>query len=99
MNYELDYWGVSYKQSLDYILKVDSNDSINICVDNPSGIFNISILRPADRDRINLVPRYEATYFITNYRWHPQDYSEYEDFKFHSFIVKNNTISQTFKLR
>ncbi|MGB1040748.1 MAG: glycosyltransferase family 39 protein [Flavobacteriales bacterium] len=98
-NFELDYWGVSYKQSLEYILKVDTNASVNINVANSAGFLNISILKPADRNRINIVPIEEATYFITNYRWHPQDYIEYETFKFHSFVVKNNTISQIFKLK
>ncbi len=98
-HFEMDYWGVSYKQSLEYILKVDKNASINVCVENAPGITNLGILPVADRGRINMVSREEATYFITNFRWHPQDYSEYEAFKFYSIKVKDNTVSQIFKLK
>ncbi|MEO5776302.1 MAG: glycosyltransferase family 39 protein [Flavobacterium sp.] len=98
-NYEMDYWGVSYKQSLEYILKVDSSTSIDIAVENDPGIYNLHILPPSERKRIKIVPRENATYFITNYRWHPQDYSEYADFKFYSFLVGNNTVSEIFKFK
>jgi hypothetical protein len=97
--FEMDYWGVSYRQSLEYILKVDASPSINICVANDPGIINLSILPTKERERIKIVPREKATYFITNYRWHPQDYTEYASFKFHSLTVENNTVSEIFKLK
>jgi heme/copper-type cytochrome/quinol oxidase subunit 2 len=98
-NYEMDYWGVSYKQSLEHILKVDSDSSINISVENPPGITNTLILPYDERKRFNHVGTNEAKYFITNYRWHPQEYSEYADFKFHSLIVDENTVNEIFKLK
>jgi hypothetical protein len=98
-NFEMDYWGVSYKQSLEYILKVDSNPSIDVSVENFPGHINVDMLTYEERTRINIVPRDSATYFITNYRWHPQDYNEYKNFKFHSFSVGGNTVSQIFKFK
>lgn len=98
-NFELDYWGVSYKQSLEYLLTNDSASSINVHVSNAPGIYNIDILPPSDRVRIKIVPMEEATYFITNYRGHPEDYNKLGDYKFHSIKVGNNTVSQIFKLK
>lgn len=98
-NYEMDYWGVSYKQSLDHILKVDSSATINISVENIPGIINLLILPSEDRKRFKHVARYEAKYFITDYRWHPEEYSEYADLKFHSITVCENTVNEIFKLK
>jgi len=93
--FELDYWGSSYKQSLEYILSHDPTPSIKIHAVN----FPIDILPKTARDRVQMVPLSQATYFITNYRLHPQDYTEFEAFKYHSFKVKNNTLSEIFKLK
>jgi hypothetical protein len=98
-NFEMDYWGVSYKQSLEYLLKVDSSASIDLSVENPPGIANIHMLPAKERERFNIVSKESATYFITNYRWHPQDYNEYANFKFHSFTVEENTVNEIFKLK
>ena len=98
-NFEMDYWGVSFKQSLEYILENDSASSIDIAVSLDPGRLNTLILTAEQRKRINLVPKDSATYFITNYRWHSQDYIEYENNKFHSIKVQNNTISEIFKLK
>ena len=97
--FEMDYWGVSYKQSLEYILRNDHCRLINIAVANYPGNANINILPAADRERINYVPVEEATYFITNYRWHPHDYEEFERFRYHSIKIRNNTVSEIFKLK
>jgi hypothetical protein len=98
-NFEMDYWGVSYKQSLEHIAKVDTSASIDISVENYPGIANLEMLPTMERKRFNIVPRDSATYFITNYRWHPQDYSEYTNFKFHSLTVEKNTVNEIFKLK
>lgn len=98
-NYEMDYWGVSYKQSLEYILKVDPSDSINLSVENHPGVASIAMLPAKERKRINIVSRDSASYFITNYRWHPLDYNEYADFKFHALTVEKNTVNEIFKIK
>ena len=98
-NFELDYWGVSYKQSLEYILKHDTNHSINVCVWDFPGVYNTLILPSDQKIRIKIVPIQEATYFITNYRWHPEDYEEFNGLEFHSFKVLNNTVNEIFKLK
>ena len=97
--FDMDYWGVSYKQCLEYLLKNDTAASINIHVANSAGVYNMDILPAPDRGRIKIVPMEEATYFITNYRWHPHDYDEFKNFKFYSITVENNTVNQIFKLK
>lgn len=97
--FELDYWGTSYKQSLEYILKEDNSPKINVAVENLPGKYNIVILPLKDRNRINFVEVQDAKYFITNYRWHPEDYEEFKQYKWHSFKVNNNTINEIFKLK
>jgi hypothetical protein len=98
-NFELDYWGVSYKQSLEYILKHDDSPSINVCVGNSPGLYNYLILEPDQRIRIKYVSIQEAKYFITNYRWHPGDYEEFKGLTFHSLKVSNSTVNEIFKLQ
>ena len=98
-NFEMDYWGVSYRESLEYILKSDSSKSINLKFSMYSGHIPILILSNSERKRINLVPLEKADYFITNYRWHPGDYDELKDSEYHSFKVGNNTVNKIFKLR
>ncbi len=97
-NFELDYWGTSYKQSLEYILNNDNSSSIYINVENFGGKNNINILPLNERTRINFVQFEEATYFITNYRWHPKEYEKIKEFEYHSFKVANNTVNKIFKL-
>ena len=73
--YELDYWGLSYRPALEYILRTDSSASIGIKVANYPGRANALILPPRDRARLRYVKsEAEADYFITNYRFHPGPY-------------------------
>jgi hypothetical protein len=50
--FELDYWGNSYKQGLEYILASDPSPVIAVAVQNSPGEFNGMILPPAARRRI-----------------------------------------------
>ncbi|MES2591416.1 MAG: glycosyltransferase family 39 protein [Bacteroidota bacterium] len=74
--FELDYWGLSYKQALEYILATDKSGSINIAADLEECHLNFSIIPVEERKR--LVWTYEpqsADYFLTNFRYHPADYN------------------------
>jgi Dolichyl-phosphate-mannose-protein mannosyltransferase len=96
--YDLDYWGLSYKQSLSYILANDSAKSIHIAVANEPGKLNLSMLHIADRQRINISKMGKAKYFVTNYRWHPDDYDGINGTSFYAIKRNNSTISEVFKL-
>lgn len=98
-NFELDYWGLSYKQGLEYILANDKSDIIYIA--NNMGV-NIGILPAEDRKRFMFSNDYSkgpksVKYFLTNFITHPDDY----DFGTSVFQVKvgNEKILEVLKLR
>ena len=75
-HFELDYWGLSYRQALEYILENDSEETLEVFVSNRPGVYNSYILPAADRHRLRYVRNpYEAKYYVSNYRWHREDYS------------------------
>ncbi len=73
--FEMDYWGLSYREALEYVLARDASDTIAVGVANYPGWLNARILRPDERERIRFVSHIrEADYFLSNYRLHPQEY-------------------------
>ena len=73
--FELDYWGLSYRKALEYVVASDPAPNIRIIVANYPGRVNVLMLAPRDRARITIVgPEEGANYFITNYRFHPEPY-------------------------
>ena len=98
-SFDLDYWGTSYRQSLEHILENDPSPEIRVAAANPPGAINSGILRPEQRERLTFVVTEEADYFVTNYRWHPRDYDELGGMEWHAIVVGGNTINEVFKLR
>ncbi len=97
-NYELDYWGCSYKQALDHLVKENPEGPIKIssyAEGEYLARFNSQLLSEKDRNRIEILPADSADYFITNYRWHPADYP-YEHIDY-SISVLNSTILCVYK--
>ena len=71
-NYEFDYWGVSYKLALEYLVATHPTGPIRLCF-GPGAMpaqNNMMLLKPADRSRIQTGECDSADYFITNLRWH-----------------------------
>jgi hypothetical protein len=73
-SFELDYWGLSYRQGLEYVLRNDSASVINVNTANFPGRLNAKILKREERERLRFVPLKDATYFLGDFRHHPQDY-------------------------
>jgi hypothetical protein len=97
--FELDYWGTSYKQALEYIVSHDNSPILKIKVANDPGEHNLNILKAEDRKRICYVTEEnQATYFITNYRWHPKDYNYPKEKKIFSLTIQNSEICSAWKL-
>lgn len=95
--YEKDYWGLSYKQGLEYLLLYDRTDTLNVYVRHWPGIYNMEMLPSKDRKRLNIVSRFEeADYFIDNFRWHIHDYP-YQN-KLHEIKAGNLPILLIYKL-
>ena len=112
-NFDLDYWGLSYRQGLEYILKNDPENKIKVHALNRPGEINVDILTPAERDRLEYVDLKDAKYFLSNYRDHThlsdpkyytgntrgrKDHYPYEN-EFFSIKVNRIKILVVYKLR
>lgn len=97
--WEMDYWGASYLQGLEYILEQDDSDTIKVAVSTAPGEFNQIILPQVERVRLQYTEPNEADYFLTNYRWHPKSYSEYEDKIWKEWRAYGSAYMTVFKLK
>ncbi len=97
-NYETDYWGVSFKNALEKVMDMDTDTTVTFTMSNQAGVWNYMLLPKEQRDRIRMVPASRAKYMITNYRWHPQNYTELEKQKLFEVTVQGNTINSVFRL-
>jgi len=96
--FELDYWGVSYLEGINAILDMDDSPVIEMQMWSPSGENNLLLLPDSARNRIKLTEE-NPKYFLTEYRWHPQDYPYSKEQEVYSIKVENNTILSVYKLR
>ena len=95
--FELDYWGLSYRKALEYIVRTDSSPKIRIFTTTYPGRLNVAMLPGRDRARVDLVySDAEAEYVMTNFRYHPRDYPyPHEVF---SVQVGNASIASVYRL-
>lgn len=99
-NYEMDYWSVSYNKALEYVLEIDHSAKIRISADNPTIIPNADMLFENQKKRIIFVDSiHKSDYFISTYRWHPQDYDSKNLEELKSFMVLNSKINTIFKVK
>ncbi|MDO8573432.1 MAG: glycosyltransferase family 39 protein [Candidatus Daviesbacteria bacterium] len=99
-NYELDYWGLSYRQALEFIVKNDSAEKIPVLVANNPGNSNSLMLDQVDRQRLQYLPDGDLTnakYFVSNYRWHIDDYSYGQEV--YNFQIGGAKIISVYKLK
>ena len=82
-NYELDYWGNSYKQALEYIVEKDGRDKIFVYAATVPGEHNALILPPEDKERLEFIKITHPSppdYVIDTFRWsknrHPVNFKE-----------------------
>ena len=66
--FELDYYGLSFKQALEEVLKHNDSDTIHVAFSNFSGNNNLYILPNIHRKRINVVEEEDAEFYIVNYK-------------------------------
>jgi hypothetical protein len=79
--FDLDYWGLSYREALEEILRADGNPRVDISVYTRPGRSNAGILDADQRRRIQFVDDpYQATYFATHERWDRLSYRPSEEF-------------------
>ncbi len=96
-NFELDYWGLSYRQALEYILRNDKSKIIKVFVANWPGKANFDILPSDDRNRLMYVENpNEAKYFLSNYRWHKEEYPLKDEY--YSIKIDGTKIMVVYKI-
>ena len=98
----MDYWGLSYKENLDYLLKVDERDKLYIW--NSSRIkmfYTLLSLNEKDRSKIVIVENEnDAEYWITNYYIDKKIYDEefYKKYELiREIVVDGDPINSIFK--
>jgi hypothetical protein len=100
-NFDVDYWGLSNRQALEYILTNDKNSKIKVWPGSATALPNgLLLINSNDRVRIIIVDKEEqADYIITNYRSNSIDYSVQNNVfdLYKSFIVDNEIILSVFK--
>jgi len=97
-NFDLDYWGLSFRKGLEYIVKNDSRPTIGLAANViPPIINNLIFLEKQDIRRLIRADIHQADYFMTNYRWHPQPYPLANEV--YTISVNNIKIMSVFKLR
>jgi hypothetical protein len=96
--FELDYWGLSFRQGLEYIVKNDKRPVIGVKANVTAPMINNTILLDKqDMKRLRHADIDRASYFLTNYRWHPQPYPLANEV--FTVAVDNVKIMSVFKLR
>ena len=104
-DFELDYWGNSYKQALEFLLKFQAEGPVRLNVENFSGEINQMAIDPKKRERLRYTSLQEADYFIFNHRFmgphgrflkKEYPYSAPEIF---SIAVQDSTIVRVYKLK
>jgi len=97
-SFELDYWGLSFRKGLEYIVKNDKRPMIGLLANPIAPMMNNSIfLDKGDIKRLRHANIDQANYFLTNYRWHPLPYPLSNEV--YSITVDNQKILSVFKLR
>ncbi len=97
-NFELDYWGLSFRQGLEYIVHNDKRPVIKLAANIPYLCANNAIfLEKHDINRLQLAHINHADYFLTNYRWHPEEYPLNREV--FTIVVENQKILSVFKMR
>lgn len=77
--FDLDYWGTSYREGLEYVLRNDRREQIHVWVANVPGIYNSLMLPRAERDRLAFMRTPDqADYLLTNFRKHPKAHPEFD---------------------
>jgi len=75
--FERDYWGVSSRDGLAWILAHDRSAIVTVSDTFPMAMpvrNNAQLLPLADQARLRFVPHAQARYYIGLYRWHPAPY-------------------------
>jgi hypothetical protein len=103
-HFDVDYWGLSNRQALEYILEHDASESINVLAQNPvlMPLEMAKILIPVPhKNRIQVLQNTDknknADYMITNYRLTAQQTPDKDFELIHEIKVNREVIVSIYK--
>ena len=96
----LDYWGLSYRNILVFILKNEnSGDTLKVyATDHTPARMNTLMLYPENRKRLKFTNRKSADYLMTNYRRVEKETLPGKDHEIYALKVCDEKISGVYKL-
>ncbi|XOV92129.1 MAG: ArnT family glycosyltransferase [Bacteroidota bacterium] len=104
-NFDLDYYGLSFKQGLEKLINNSDEEKINVAYSNFCGMNNWYILPEDLKNRIRETNIDSAEFFITNYHLNAQSTEKIMEKKYpynqqliDSIKVKNNVIIGIYRL-
>jgi len=65
--FDRDYWGLSYRAALEYIVQHDNRPNITVSVNSAIGAVNLIMLDIPDRRRLNFTTEDKADYILTEF--------------------------------
>lgn len=99
-HFDLDYWGLSYRQGLEWVLTHDPAPTITVHSPWPSGHLvyaNSLILPPTERARLRFASPAEAEYILTNYRYRTHAFPDTIGREVHTIRVNGVRILSVFR--
>lgn len=101
LKYDMDYWGTSFRQGLEKILEVDQRDTVKITGNVYPCYSNYVLLKHLDpKCRLQYVlEEKDADYYLTTYRFKPNDHQNLEKNKIYSIKYKNSEILGVYKVK
>ncbi len=95
----LDYWGMAYKDALEFILKTDNRKRITYTTREGSNEAAEYMFSEQDKERLVFVNTLEETeYLIINHRFEEDEYLNPKN-KVYSVLVNGGEISTVYRLR
>jgi len=104
MNYEMDYWGGSYRQALEWLVAYRPEGDLRVCVAHLPGHINQRMLKEKDRQRLQQHELYNAEFFISIHRY-PSEFESFVegswpyDRPLHKIEVDGNIVVGVYDLR
>lgn len=94
--FELDYWGTSYKEQLEYLECNFPNDTISLNFANKPGELNHRMLTESVRKRFVIANPENADYFLTNHR---TGFKKMDGKSVYKVMVKNKRLGEILKIK
>jgi hypothetical protein len=98
---DFDFWGVSFKQAYEKILQLDKRKVIKISATVSPAYYNFLFLKhQMNNCRLQFVDGDSlADYYVTNYRYNPNDHAAINNKKYFSLMYANSEFITVFKLK